>query len=93
MDPKRFEPSLLRVRDYDFAHRVDPSDSTTRDIRNIRMDREVHNNKMERINAELHDRERVMRTLERTDTPILTEMQIYHNYVRPHEALSGKTPA
>jgi hypothetical protein len=48
---------------------------------------------MGRMNGELRDRERVMRTLEKTDTPILTGMQIYHNYVRPHEALKGKTPA
>ncbi len=34
-----------------------------------------------------------MRTLEKADTPILTGMQIYHNYVRTHEALKGKTPA
>jgi hypothetical protein len=54
---------------------------------------QVHNNKMERMNGELRDRERCMRTLEKTDTPILVGMQIYHNYVRPHEALDGKTPA
>jgi hypothetical protein len=53
----------------------------------------VHNNKMERMNGELRDRERVMRTLEKTDTPILSGMQIFHNYIRPHEALKGKTPA
>jgi hypothetical protein len=34
-----------------------------------------------------------MRTLEKTDTAILNGMQIYHNFVRPHEALKGKTPA
>ncbi len=34
-----------------------------------------------------------MRTLERADTPILTGMQLYHNYIRPHEALKGKTPS
>ena len=34
-----------------------------------------------------------MRTLEIPDTPILTGMQIYHNYVRPHMALDGATPA
>jgi len=34
-----------------------------------------------------------MRTLEKTDIPILTGMQIYYNYVRPHEALKGRTPA
>jgi hypothetical protein len=41
---------------------------------------------MERMNGELRDRERVMRTLETTDTPILKGMQIYHNYVRPRMA-------
>ncbi|HMK82476.1 MAG TPA: hypothetical protein VK503_02040 [Candidatus Bathyarchaeia archaeon] len=34
-----------------------------------------------------------MRTLEKPDTPILTGMQIYHNYIRPHEALNGKIPS
>jgi len=48
---------------------------------------------MERMNGELRQREKVMRTLERADTPILTGMQIYHNYVRPHEALDGRTPS
>jgi hypothetical protein len=27
------------------------------------------------------------------DISILKGMQIFHNYVRPHEALDGKTPA
>jgi hypothetical protein len=53
----------------------------------------VDDNKMERMNGEIRDRERVMRTLEKADTPILTGMQIYHNYVRPHEALNGRTPS
>jgi hypothetical protein len=48
---------------------------------------------MERMNGELRQREKVMRTLERTDSPILSGMQIYHNYVRPHEALDGRTPS
>ncbi len=34
-----------------------------------------------------------MRTLEKADTPILTGMQIFHNYVRPNEALNGNTSA
>jgi transposase-like protein len=68
-------------------------ETRTEHIRDIRMDGTVHNNKMERMNGELRDRERVMRTLEKTDTPILLGMQIYHNYVRPHEALKGKTPS
>jgi hypothetical protein len=34
-----------------------------------------------------------MRTLEKPDTSILAGMQIFHNYVRPHEALHGQTPS
>jgi hypothetical protein len=34
-----------------------------------------------------------VRTLEKPDTAILTSMQIYHNYIPPHQALKGKTPA
>lgn len=37
------------------------------------------------------NREYLMRKLERADIPILAGMQIYRNYVRPHEALQGKT--
>jgi hypothetical protein len=48
---------------------------------------------MERLNGEVRDREKIMRGLKNADTPILTGYQIYHNYVRPHEALEGKTPA
>jgi transposase InsO family protein len=57
------------------------------------MDGVVHNNKMERMNGEIRDRERVMRTLEKPDTPILEGYRIYHNYIRPHMALKWKTPA
>lgn len=31
--------------------------------------------------------------LKRPDTPVLKGYQIYHNYMRPHEGLDGKTPA
>jgi len=51
------------------------------------------NRKMERLNGEIRDREKVMRGLKKPDTPIISGYQIYHNYVRPHEALNGKTPA
>jgi len=53
----------------------------------------ANNNKMERINGEIRDREKTMRGLKKKDTPILKGMQVYHNYIRPHEALDGKTPA
>jgi putative transposase len=34
-----------------------------------------------------------MRGLKKANTPILAGYQIYHNYMRPHEGLEGKTPA
>jgi transposase-like protein len=62
-------------------------------IQHIRLQGDIHNNKIERMNGEIRDREKVMRGLKRKDTSILTGYQIFHNYVRPHEGLKGKTPA
>jgi len=53
----------------------------------------ANNNKMERINGEIRDREKTMRGLKKKNTDILDGMQIFHNYIRPHEGLNGKTPA
>lgn len=53
----------------------------------------MNNNKMERINGEIRDGEKTMCGPKKKDTPILQGMQIYHNYIRPHEGLDGKTPA
>jgi putative transposase len=65
----------------------------TRHIKHIRLQGDHNNNKMERFNGEVRDREKTMRGLKTTDTPILSGYQIYHNYVGPHEGLAGKTPA
>ena len=48
---------------------------------------------MERFNGEVRDREKVMRSLKKVDSPILKGLQLYHNYIRPHSALDGKTPS
>src|SRR2546421_255388 len=65
----------------------------TRHICHIRIQGDHNNNKMERFNGEVRDREKVMGGIKKTDTPILTGYQIYHNYMRPHEGLECKTPA
>ena len=65
----------------------------TRHIKHIRLQGDHNNNKMERFNGEVRDREKVMRGLKKADTPILTGYQIYHNCMRPHEGLDGRTPA
>ena len=61
--------------------------------RDIRFGGQIHNNKMERLNGEIRDREKVVRGVKKPDSPLIDGYQIYHNYVRPHMALDGKTPA
>lgn len=65
----------------------------TRHISHIRLQGDHNNNKMERLNGEVRDREKTMRGLKIQNTSVLSGYQIYHNYFRPHEALNGKTPA
>jgi transposase-like protein len=73
--------------------RTSKHDTSVVHISHITLTGEHHNNKMERMNGEIRDREKVMRGIKKSDTPILTGYQIFHNYIRPHEALDGKTPA
>jgi hypothetical protein len=63
-------------------------ETDTEHIRHIRLAADYNNSKME-----IRDRERVMRTLKKADSPILGGYQIFHNYVRPHESLKRKMPA
>jgi hypothetical protein len=48
---------------------------------------------MEAFSGTVRSREKVMRSLKREDSPILDGYRIFHNHVRPHTALGGKTPA
>jgi len=48
---------------------------------------------MERFKDEVRDREKTMRGLKRNDTEMLSGYQLFHNFIRPHQALEGKTPA
>ena len=47
---------------------------------------------MEAFNGTVRSREKVMRSLKREDSPILSGYQIFHNHVRSHMALNQKTP-
>jgi transposase-like protein len=78
---------------YNKEFRTMKLETRTEHIRHIRLAGDYNNNKMERMNGEIRDREKVMRGLERKDSPILTGYQLFHNYIRPHMALEGKTPA
>jgi len=68
-------------------------ETRTEHINTIRLKGNMENNKMERLNGEIRDREKVMRGLKKKDTPILKGYQVFHNYIRPHQALKGKTPS
>ncbi|MER5175148.1 MAG: DDE-type integrase/transposase/recombinase, partial [Candidatus Nitrosocosmicus sp.] len=65
----------------------------TRHINHIRLQGDHNDNKMERLNGTIRDREKTMRGLKKVDTPILKGCQIYHNCIREHQTLEGKTPA
>jgi putative transposase len=65
----------------------------TEHIRHIKLKGDMNNNTMERLNGEIRQREKTMRGLKKKDTVILKGYQIFHNYIREHEGLKGKTPA
>ncbi|MCJ7633553.1 IS6 family transposase [Candidatus Bathyarchaeota archaeon] len=65
----------------------------TEHIQHITLKGDRNNNKMERMNGEVRDREKVLRGLKKEDSAILSGYQLFHNYVRPHESLDGKTPS
>lgn len=65
----------------------------TTHIQHIHFKGDRNNNKMERLNGELRDREKVMRSLKKDDSPIITGMQIHHNFIRTHMGIDNYTPA
>jgi transposase-like protein len=58
----------------------------------IKLSGNMNNNKMERLNGEIRQREKVMRGLKKNDTPILIGYQVFHNAIRAHDGLNGRTP-
>jgi transposase-like protein len=54
-----------------------------------------NNNMVERLHGTIRERNKVMRGLEddKTAQTIIDGFRIYYNFIRPHMALNGKTPA
>jgi len=54
-----------------------------------------NNNMVERLNGTVGERNKVMRGLKGKETAstIMDGQRVYYNFIRPHIALSGKTPA
>jgi putative transposase len=53
----------------------------------------ANNNRIERLNGTLRERVKVQRGWKTMKTPIAEGLRIHYNFVKPHEALDGKTPA
>ena len=53
----------------------------------------MNNNKMERLNGEFRDREKIVRGLKKDDPQLISGYQIYHNHIKSHMTLDGKTPS
>ena len=61
-------------------------------IHHIHFKNDKNTNKMEHLNGEIRDREKVMRSLKKSDSPIIKGMQIHHNFIN-HMEIDGKTPS
>jgi transposase-like protein len=94
--PKAFVHDGLRV--YDEAYQKELFTLKTPRIQNVRSISIGHqglNSKVERLNGTMRDRETVMRGLDNADAAqeLLDAMRIHYNFIRPHQALKGQTPA
>ena len=53
----------------------------------------VNNNRMERYHGTFKERSKTMRAIKKPDSAFIEGQRIYYDYLRPHTALEGKTPA
>jgi len=53
----------------------------------------ANNNRIERLNGTLRERVKVQRGWKTYQTPIAEGQRLHYNFVKPHQALDGKTPA
>ncbi len=65
----------------------------TTHIRHTHLTGDRNNNKMERLNGEFRDREKVMRGVKKKESPLFDGYQLYHNYIRPYMGLNGDITA
>ena len=93
--PKAFVHDGLRV--YDEAYQKELFTLKTPRIQNVRSISIGHqglNSKVERLNGTMRDRETVMRGLDNADAAQeLLDAMSHYNFIRPHQALKGQTPA
>ena len=69
------------------------NDHSTEHLWNVGLQHHPNNNHVERLHGEIRSREKTMRGLKIEDTPIVEGHRLYYNYIKPHQALEGKTPS
>lgn len=60
---------------------------------NVGLQHHPNNNHVERLHGEILSREKTMRGIKIESTPIVEGHRIYHNFIKPHMALEGRTPS
>jgi transposase-like protein len=65
----------------------------TEHLWNVGIQHHPNNNHVERLHGTIRQREKVMRGLKIDTTPIVEGHRLYYNFIKPHEALNGKTPS
>ena len=53
----------------------------------------ANNNRIERLNGTLRERVKVQRGWKSMKTPLAEGQRIHYNFVKPHAAFEGQTPA
>ena len=69
------------------------SHGETEHLWNVGIQHHPNNNHVERLHGEIRSREKTMRGLKIEDTPIIEGHRLYHNFIKPHMGLDGKTPS
>ncbi|MCJ8306689.1 MAG: DDE-type integrase/transposase/recombinase [Nitrosopumilus sp.] len=65
----------------------------TEHIRHIHMKGDKNNNRMERLNGTIRDREVSYRGIKKMDSPLFEGFQTFYNFSKKHGGINGKTPA
>lgn len=65
-------------------------------VRHIRLNSirdKIQNNKIERFHNTFRERDKTMRGFKKENNSMTNGFRTYYNFVRPHQALNGKTPS
>ena len=65
----------------------------TEHLWNVGLQNHTNNNHVERLHGTIREREKTMRGLKTDVTPIVEGHRLYYNFIKPHEALNGRTPS